>query len=527
MRRALTASVSVAAMLLAQVPAGVALAKTAGEPQPEKSWSRWIPQHYSAQPASGGTPAQRRWWVEFQSPELDELQAIAAANNADLKAAVARIAQAEASARVSNAGQSPTIDAIVRAERRAPEFGIGTAPTRSDYRSRKIYQAGLRVGYEVDLWGKGAYQQNAALAQIQATVFAREAFALSLSADVATTYFEVLSLREQVALARTDVETARKIGATIARRVERGDLSLFEQDQQDITIADAESRLFELQRRQDKAEGDLAFLIGRPRGMLELRGDNLHDIAIPMIDAGLPGAMICRRPDIRQSEAELTAARANVGLARKSLMPTFSLTAEGGYGTSNLSKALSPQSIFTDVLGQLVQSIFDGGRRKGQIAQNKAVAEEMLERYRSSILRALRDVDEALTGTRLTGERLNSLDGAANKAERLVSLSNRVFERGALDYGALLDSQRLHYRTRSQAVEARYDRLRASVDLYKALGGGLAYRGDTCVADTAAPVEPSQQAPVQAADQAGTQSASPVPAAAPTPPPAKPKSRRW
>lgn len=493
----LVMAVSAAALVASPLSLEIAVARESkankdAADHPEKAWSRWIPQSYanSAEAANsseaGSQAPQRRWWIEFQNPELDELQAIAAANNADLKVAVARVAQAEARARISNAGQSPTIDALVRAERRAPEFGIGTAPTRGDYRSRKIYQAGLRVGYEVDLWGKGSYQEASALAQIRASTFAREAFGLSLAADVATTYFEVLSLRQRVALAETDLDTARKIGLTINRRVARGDLSLFEQEQQEIAITDAEARVYELQQQQDRAEGDLAYLVGRPRGMLQISGASLDDIAIPVIQPGLPSTMICRRPDVRQAEAELAGARADIGLARKSLMPTFSLTAEGGYGTSNLGKALAPQSIFTDIVGQLVQSIFDGGRRKGEIARNKAMAEEMLERYRSGILRALRDVEEALSGTRLTGERLMALDGSASRAERLVTLSARVFDRGAIDYGSLLESQRLHFRTRQQAVEARYDRLRAAVDLYKALGGGLTYRGDTCESDSAA-----------------------------------------
>lgn len=539
----LALAASAAALLASPLVTEIASAKASKEAaeQPEQAWSRWIPQRYSNSAIVGSQVTQRRWWAEFQNPELDELQAIAAANNADLKVAVARVAQAEARARISNAGQSPTIDALVRAERRAPEFGIGTAPTRGDYRSRKIYQAGLRVGYEVDLWGKGSYQEASALAQIRSSTFAREAFGLSLAADVATTYFEVLSLRQRVALAEADLDTARKIGLTINRRVAKGDLSLFEQEQQEIAITDAEARVYELQQQQDRAEGDLAYLVGRPRGMLQLSGANLDEIAIPIIEPGLPSTMICRRPDVRQAEADLAGARADIGLARKSLMPTFSLTAEGGYGTSNLGKALAPQSIFTDIVGQLVQSIFDGGRRKGEIARNKAMAEEMLERYRSSILRSLRDVEEALSGTRLTGERLNALDGSASRAERLVTLSARVFERGAIDYGSLLESQRLHFRTRQQAVEARYDRLRAAVDLYKSLGGGLTYRGDSCegeIATAAAPQpEPSPAVPEtepQAADAASNSpqtgeavapmTAQPVPQPAPV---AKKKSRRW
>ena len=508
-----------ATALAAPLPAAAAKPEAQDKAASEQ-WRRWMPDAYSTRLSDDALPAPQRWWTEFGNPELDELVAIALANNADLKAAVARLVQAEARARISKAGQSPTIDAIVRAERRAPEFGIGTAPVREDYRSRKIYQAGLRAAYEVDLWGKGSYQQAAAMAQIEANTFAREALALSLVADVTTGYFEVLSLRERLSIARQDVERARALEGAVKRRFDRGDLSLFELEQQGIASNDAAARQYELEQELGRAESQLAFLIGRPRGMLELNGQSLQDVAVPRIAPGLPSALICRRPDLRKAEAELDGARANVGVARKSLLPTFSLTGEGGLGSSNLSSALSPQSIFTDLIGQLVQSVFDGGRRKGQIAESKAFEQELLQRYQSSILGALRDVEEALSGVRFTAERLAVLDGSASRADRMLTLFMRVFERGAIDYAALIDSQRLQYRVRLQAVDARYDHLRASVDLYKALGGGMFGRNDPCVAAlTAAEVE----SPVAAAPELPPAEAGPAEPAEKTPK----KSSRW
>lgn len=461
----------------------------------QTQWQRWMPNSYYNQVSVNGLRVSQRWWSEFGNPELDELVAIALANNTDLKAAIARIAQAEARARITDAGRSPTLDAIVRAERRAPEFGVGTAPTRDDYRSRKIYQAGLRAAYEVDLWGKGAYQEASASAQVRASTFAREALVLSLISDVATRYFETLALREQLVVVRDDVATARLIKDAVRRRVERGDLSLFDLEQQEIAIGDAVSRTFQLEQDLARAESDLAYLLGRPRSLLTLTGQSLQAITIPTISPGLPGALVCRRPDVRQAEAELAAARANIGVARKSLLPSFSLTAEGGLGSSNLSSALAPQSIFTDLIGQLVQSVFDGGRRQAEIAQGKAVEQELLQRYQTRILGSLRDVEEALAGVRFTDERLTVLTGSAERADRLLKLSMRVFDRGALDYGALLDSQRFQYRMRLQVIDARYDRLRAAVDLYKSLGGGLTYKNDPCAAAVIAGGAARQGAP--------------------------------
>jgi len=466
-----------------------------GDNDVSAQWRRWMPESYATQLVGAGLPVPQRWWTEFRNPELDELVAIALANNTDLKAAVARLTQAEARSRIAKAGQSPTIDALVRAERRAPEFGVGTAPVREDFRSRKIYQAGLRTVYEVDLWGKGSYQQAAALSQIEASIFAREALALSLVADVTTGYFEILALRERIDIARQDVARAKDIENAVRRRFERGDLSLFELEQQAIATNESAARQSELEQELGRAESGLAFLIGRPRGLLELNGDSLKGVTVPLIAPGIPSALVCRRPDVRQAEAELAGARANVGIARKALLPSFSLTAEGGLGSSNLSAALAPQSIFTDLVGQLLQSVFDGGRRKGQIAESKAFEQELLQRYQSRILGALRDVDEALSGVRFTSERLGSLEGSAARAARMFTLSQRVFDRGAIDYESLLDSQRLEYRLQLQAIDARYDHLRATVDLYKALGGGVNNGNDACVSSLAASASGIETAP--------------------------------
>lgn len=493
-------------------------------PEPSDDWGRWVPLSFAR---DGGTntlsvaPSQK-WWTEYENPELDELVSIALANNNQLNAAVARITQAEARLRAANGGRAPTIDAIARATYRAPEFGVGTAPTRSDYSSRQIYQAGLRVSYEVDLWGRGSYRQNAAVQQLKSSRFAREALAQTLVSDVVTAYFTVLALREREGLAKQNYETAQQIERVIERRAERGDLSIIDREQQSLATADSGAQLFQLREQLATAEGNLAFLLGRPLGMLQVAAPALLDVRIPEIAAGLPAAMVCRRPDIRRAEADLLAARADLGLARKGLLPSITLTAEGGFGASNLSRALSPQSLFTDIVGQLVQSVFDGGRKKAAISEQTGRQKELLENYRGTILAALRDTEEALAGVQLTQSRLTLFAGASARSSRLVSMTQRVFDRGALDYSSLLESQRTQFRTADLAVIARLDRLKASVDLFKALGGGQNSEKDDCVSAT-----------LDATGLPAAQSDAPsVPSTAKTPSPqAKPagkkKTTRW
>ncbi len=488
-RRHTIAALALLAGFFAPVALTWAAPKEAAAEQP---WKRWIPDRWNgANAESEKVLPPERWWTEFNNAELEELVQIALSNNFNLQTAVARIAQAEARSRSTHAGQLPTVDAVVRSELRAPEFGIGTAPTRADYATREIYQAGLRVGYEVDLWGRGAYETQSALARVKASYYAREALAESLVGDVTISYFTVLSLRERVKFASDNVAVAEAIEAALKKRMTSGDVSVFEYEQQGLVTADALARLYDLRRNLASAEGNLAFLLGRPVNLLEIRGTSLREITVPTIHPGLPSDLLCRRPDLREAEAELAAAHADVGVARKSLMPTINLTGEGGYGVSNLYTALAPQALFTDLVGQFAQAIFDGGKRKEDIADRQGRERELIEAYQSTVLGALRDTEEALMGVRMTEQRQQVLSQAAERAQRLVELTNKVFNRGATDAVGLLESQRTAYRTGDIAVSARLDRLRASVDVYKALGGGQVMDGACGVAVAGA--APSQK----------------------------------
>jgi outer membrane protein TolC len=178
--------------------------------------------------------------------------------------------------------------------------------------------------------------------------------------------------------------------------------------------------------------------------------------------------------------------------------------------------------LFTDLVGQFVQSVFDGGQRKAAIGEQMARQKELLENYRGTILAALRDTEEALAGVQLTQSRWSLFETAAARSTKLVSMTQRVFDRGALDYTSLLESQRTQFRTADLAISARFDRLRASVDLYKALGGGVGQKDDNCVVETLAATGTPviDQVPPQSAEK------SPSPGQA-KPPQGKKKPSRW
>lgn len=304
---------------------------------------RWLPRDFQPAPASASAanekqaladarartpekdrlpPPKQNWWTDFGNDELNDLIETALANNFDLRAAVARIEQAERQARVADAARVPSIDFFAGAQNQGPAAGVGTAPTRQDWSTRNIYQAGLRVNYEIDLWGRLGAATRSALEQARASVFAREVVALTLVAETATAYFEYLSLSERIGIAEKNRALARDVAQAIGKRLRRGDASLIEQQQQEIAIALIDNNLSNLQLQRERALSRLSVYLGKPIGTIKITRASLAGVRLPQVTPGLPSELLCRRPDIRQAEALLAAASADVQAARANLLPS-------------------------------------------------------------------------------------------------------------------------------------------------------------------------------------------------------------
>ena len=202
------------------------------------------------------------WWRELSSVELDRLQEVALANNRDLQMAIARVAQANAQARVAQAARSPTVEAFGGRETRAPIDGPGSAATQADWHSQNVYRLGLRASYEVDLWGRQGYAAESALALARASVHQRETVALTLTADVAAAYLEVLSLDARIAINERSLQNRRKSLEGLTKRMNLGDGTALEVAQQRVVIANAESTTPTLLQRRERAFNRLAVLAG-------------------------------------------------------------------------------------------------------------------------------------------------------------------------------------------------------------------------------------------------------------------------
>lgn len=447
------------------------------------------------------------WWTEFNNEELNELIETALANNYDLRVAVARIEQAENQARIAEGARGPSIEFFSGVESRGPAEGIGTAHSRQEWHSRGIYQFGLRAQYEVDLWGRLGYEAKSALEQARASVYAREVVALTLISETTAAYFRYLSLSERIVIAQKSRQLAEDVAQAIGRRVQRGDASSIDQQQQQIAIALIDNNLANLQLERERVLNRLAVYLGKPAGAIKISGSSLLNAPLPKVAPGLPSELLCRRPDIRRAEAQLAATSANVDAARANLLPSITLTGQFGQGSFKLTELLSPQSILYSLAGNLVANVFDGERKENQLALARANNRELLEQYASTVLAALRDVEDSLTGIRMTAAQQQALAEALNRNSKLLEMSYEIYNRGALDLISLLDLQRNVYLAQDAEAGARFEQFRSTIDLFKALGGGVAQQGgDPCAppAPTLASAQVSKPAAAKPAEQTST-----------------------
>ena len=452
-----------------------------GDPVNGPEYVRWMPQTFKAPVAENLPRPTEQWWRDFQSDELNSVVDTALTNNYDLRIAIARVSQTRAQADIVKAAEYATIDLAGGYSNQAPGLGPGYAANTSQWGSQPLWKAGVLANYEVDLWGKKGFNTQSAFSQALASEYNRQAVALSLVGDVVTVYFQVVSLDERIGVGQRNLEAIRTVGKGLERRVDKGDATIIDLSQQLILQTNTDALVTGLMLQRERAFNRLAALMGRTPSTLQITTKSLKGLEAPIVQPGLPSDLLCRRPDIRKAEASLEGAKADLYAARANLLPNFALTGGGGYGSFLLSTLTMPQSLFYNVTSNLVQNVFDGGKRRAEIQVASAKNVELLEAYANTVVAALRDVEDGLSGVTLTAKQYEALNDSRNRAQRLAVMSAKVVERGGMDFVQLYEIQRTVSSAEDAAISARNDQLRASVDLYKAIGGGLKLENDPCL----------------------------------------------
>lgn len=462
--------------------------KSEGDPPNGPEYVGMLPANYKTPFAENLPRPKEDWWKDFGSDELNNVVETTLNNNYDLRIAIARVAQTRAQADIVKSAQYPSLDANVRYNNLAPTPGPGYAANSSQWSSQPLWQVGAQVSYEVNLWGKQGFDTKSAFSQALASEFNRQAVALSLVGDVISVYFQVISLDERIGVSEQNLDAIRAVGRGLNRRVEVGDATLIELSQQLILQNNTDAFIVGLKSQKERALNRLAALMGTTAASINIKTKSIEVFDAPVVSPGLPSDLLCRRPDIRRAEASLESAEADLYAARANLFPNFAITGGGGYGSFLLSQITMPQSLFYNITTNLLQNIFDAGKRRAQIQVASAKNIELLEIYANTVVAAMRDVEDGLSGVALTAQQYVALKESRARAKRLAELSAIVVERGGMDYVQLYEIQKIVISSEDAAITTRGDQLTASVNLFKAIGGGFQLEKDPCLGGGGLPV---------------------------------------
>jgi NodT family efflux transporter outer membrane factor (OMF) lipoprotein len=333
------------------------------------------------------------------------------------------------------------------------------------------YTTSLSASYEIDFWGKNRAALRAAEENAVASRFAREVVHLTTTAGVANVYFQALAAQDRLRVARENVSSATRILDLIRQRLEAGTASELDTAQQESVVAQQRASIPPLEQQLRQNIHALAVLLGRTPESYNLRGGSNDRIATPRVTPGLPSDVLTERPDIRQAEAFLASANANVESARAAFFPTIRLTGEGGYQSAALRTLFRPESLFYNVAAGLTQPIFDGGTLMGQFDLRRGEQEELLQTYRKTIISAFADVENALVAVQQTARAEQLQREVVRSTRQAFDISEERLREGTIDLVTLLNTQQQLFQAQDAVAQARLAHLLAIVSLYQALGG--------------------------------------------------------
>lgn len=436
---------------------------------PAEDPGRWRP----AQPADEQRPSP--WWSVFGDPVLVRLEEAALKANPEVSIAMARLMQARALTSGSEAARLPEVHAGVGPSRQRSSgvaAGLGDGAPGA---TQTLWRAQASVAYEVDLFGRVASGVDAARADEARRQALAHQMLLLVQADVAGTYFSLRQLEGERRLLKETATLRADALALLERKLGAGAVARVVIDQAKTELLSARADQLAVERQHALAAHALATLLGKPPAAFALEAKPLENVAI-RLPAGMPSALLERRPDIAAAERAMAAENARVGVARAAFFPSLSLTGALGYESTDLGN-LTSWSQRTFLLGPLVGTalsmpIFDGGRRKADHARARAVYEERVAEYRKTVLQAFREVEDALVSMRTLDQRIAHQQGAEQASSRVALSVKARFDEGDIDYLAVVDAERTLLRSRQSLIQSEGDRVRATVDLVRALGGG-------------------------------------------------------
>ncbi len=437
-----------------------------------------IPTAYRATGATARAAWPRAdWWRGFGSATLDRLIADAEAGNFDMRAAVARVRQADAQVRISGAPLLPSFSANAGQTWQREGFAVSGARNAAQFGGKpyiesRTYNLGLSVSYEVDLWGRVRAQQENAEASALYSRFDQQTVALTTVTSVANTWFQALAYQDRLDVLHRNLRDAQEILQAIQGRLSVGTASQLDVAQQASLVAGLRAEEPGFRSSLEQQLIGLGILTGQPPESITAEPGTLTTLSLPELDPGLPSALVERRPDVQAAEAQLIAANANIKAARANFFPQLSLTGSGGWESTALTALTGPGTIIASVTSSIAQSIFDNGLKRGQYELAKGQYDELLADYRKAVVQALTDVDNALVAYRYATEQERLERDAVTVAQQASDIARAQVAAGTSDIVTALQAQTTLFSDLDTLAQIRLARFQALLDLYKALGGG-------------------------------------------------------
>lgn len=427
------------------------------------------------------------WWHAFGDAELDRLVARALSQNLDIEIAAAKIREARARERVAGAASLPEVAASGSASRqRISENAIPAPPGTGGQTGSgsgaafglpgaefMTWRVGFDASWEIDLFGKTRRSVEAARARSGAAVWNRRAAELATAAEVAADYLSLRSLQEKTATAEAEVARQLRAEQLVAARARGGLVTGGDLEQQKTSRAAAAAAVAALKAEAEAQIHALGILTGKtPESLITELSAPAPLPTAPAVPAGLPSELLRRRPDIRAAEQNLHAATADIGVATAELYPSFSLSAAPALVSTALAKLLEWGSRSYSASAALDWPVFNGGRRRANIAVADAQQEQAMISYRKTVLSALKDVEDSLSRIDHDRDQVASLSQARASAVRAQDIALERYHGGLVSYADVLQARASVIALESQLVDARSAEARDTVALFKALGGG-------------------------------------------------------
>jgi multidrug efflux system outer membrane protein len=413
------------------------------------------------------------WWSTFGDSELDQYESQALKANQTIEVARYQLEQARASARITQSGLFPQLTAGVSGQRAQISAGKPTttgvplaAPSTSN-----DFLIPFNLTWEPDVFGGVRRSVESANASYQASAAALENVRLVITSELAVDYFSLREIDAEIAVLNSSVEYQGKSLTLVQNRHEGGIASGLDVAQQETLLNSTRTQATLLRQQRAQFEHAIASLVGIPASTFSVPVKPLA-LAAPMVPIGMPSDVLERRPDIAQSERQMAAQNAQIGVAKSAYYPGINLSAGGGFENTGLSSIIAASTGFWAIGANVAETLLSGGKRRAQVDFARSGYGVAVANYRQTVLTAFQEVEDSLSGLGVLAEAAETQQQAVNAAQRALTIANDRYTGGLVTYLDVINAEQTFLDSQRLATQILGQRLVTSVNLVKALGGG-------------------------------------------------------